>query len=74
MVNEKKRDSREMHKLDLNNNNNKKLSHSSDKINNNINHKSNVQSKVVFYSECDLREAKVTGQDAKIISLMMERY
>ena len=72
MVNEKKRDSRKMHKLDLNNN--KKLSHSSDRINNNINHKSKVQSKVIFYSECDLREAKVTGQDAKIISLMIERY
>ena len=71
MVHEKKRNSKKMYKLDLNNNN-KKLSHSSDKINN-TNHKSNVENKIVFYSECDLREAKVPGQDAKIISLMMER-
>ena len=71
MVHEKKRNSTKMHKLDLNNNN-KKLSHSSDRINN-TNHKSNVENKIVFYSECDLREAKVPGQDAKIISLMMER-
>ena len=71
MVHEKKRNSKKMHKLDLNNNN-KKLSHSSDRINQ-TSHKSNVENKIVFYSECDLREAKVPGQDAKIISLMMER-
>ena len=54
--------------LDLNNNN--ELFHSSDKINKQ-NYKWNAERKIVFFSENDLR--KVPGQDAKIISLMIER-
>ena len=66
---DKNRDLLKNHELDLNNNN--ELFHSSDKINKQ-NYKENGRRKIVFYSENDLR--KVPGQDAKIISLMIERY
>ena len=66
---DKNRDLLKNRELDLNNNN--ELFHSSDKINKQ-NYKENVRRKIVFYSENDLR--KVPGQDAKIISLMIERY
>ena len=59
-----------MKELDLNNNK-KTPFHSRDKINKQS-HKTNVERKIVFYSETDLRE--VSGPDAKIISLMVERY
>ena len=70
MVQHKYGVTQKMHEQDLNNN---KQFHSSDGLINK-NHKENVQRKPVFYSETDLRKAKVSGQDAKIISLMMERY
>ena len=55
---------------ELDQNNNNELFHSSDKINKQ-NYKWNAERKLVFFSENDLR--KVPGQDAKIISLMIER-
>ena len=65
---DKSMDSQKMNKLDLNNNN----THSSSDTINKKNQRANRERKIFFYSETDLRE--VPGHDAKIISLMVERY
>ena len=62
----KKRNKRQ--EKDLNNN---KLYHSSDQINN---EKAKLNDAIAFYSEIDLRKTKLSNRDARIISLMLDRY
>ena len=62
----KKRNKRQ--EKDLNNN---KLYHSRDQINN---EKAKLNDAIAFYSEIDLRKTKLSNRDARIISLMLDRY